>query len=1005
MTRRPDRAPRHAAGLLLAVGLATTWTQAPGTGARAQAPTEDPAATPMPRSTAQDVATALDEAARRPGDAAALRALGDAYLAAGSAIEAWAAYNDVIRIAPAASPDGIAARAAIARIQRRAAIVHAEAGDAEGARRWIDAARALDGGSGGEALPAEAPGIREAHRRAQQALAERDPARTLAILANLRAPASGASLALRAEALLAQDRIAAAERVARRAEARYPGHPEGGRIRDLLALRQAEALVAQGDPVAALQALDGLADSRSARAFALRARLLVRTGDTAAAISAYEAIVASGSSSPLLHAELARLYIASGRLSELATRYPSSAPSDPAAWRAEAVRREREGRLADAATAWGRVVLVEPADPQAWAEAARLRALLGDTPRATINAREAIRRGRSDLLADYVDLLASAGRVREAEQEIARVLHAPMRPTRAVLERLALVAARHRLVSAGRQLQAVLAPAASPTARPSNTFRDTAPAVRVPAAPVPVPEPAPPMSHVIARTPAARSETRPAAVRADTGRPTPIPPAREPLPDTRPARAATAETASFARAPRTPSEAEAVGDTLWAAGRVDEAVAAWEAIAGSRRISVTFKLAEALRVRGEGRQADRILVAIPETLLDETGNAQRAILRARILLEDGDPAAAAALLEPVRYGTTAARAWHLLALVRDGKIAEAKGLAEREVIALLPSHGRAEIAVALGDTASARASFAVADPPTADRAAWHAWIRLLDRTENPREVTAVLERLEKRAGAAALAWTLRAESASRRGAVEEAAEAARKALRLDPGSAQLRIGASGIFWRAGRPGEAAAVVEPLVRTLPTGRTRARALAASGTALLGLGLAEEAARRLDEARSMAMAHGDRSIAQAVAYNLALAERRRGEPGRVLRILDEAGIDHLSARLVRAAALIDLDRTSEAIAILESAASASPVATLNYGILLRMSGLPADSIRVLRYLAGFWSAEALVHFHLGTSLEAAGETDRARESYLAAADHERDTELAALFRKQAARILAQ
>lgn len=1008
--KRSRKGTSHLSGMCILAG-ALAIAAPLGLGAKALAETPPGITEPasFPRSSTPDVATALEEAARRPGDAGALRALGDAYLEAGSPLEAWSAYNEAIRLSPSESPDRTAARAGIARIQRQAAVMHSKSGDAEGARRWIDAARAMDGGPGEVDLPEEAAETREARDRARQAIDERDPARALAILASMRGPASGASLALRAEAHLSLGRIAAAERIASRAAERDPRHPGVIRILDLLTVRQAEALAQQGDPVASLQALARLSDTRSQEALALHARLLVQTGDTTGAISVYEMLIARGAATPLLHAELARLYIAAGRLSELAMRYPSSAPSDPAAWKAEATRRERDGRLADAATAWGRVVAMEPADPEAWAEAARLRRVLGDTPRALINLREAIRRGRTDLIAEHIELLAAAGRAREAEQEITRILHAPTRPTRAVLERLALVAAHHRMVGAGRQLQAVLEPVASPAAKPGSAPRDSPTAPRVaPAASTPAaPAPAAPAPGAVARatvTSSAARDTHPRPTGAATGEPIRIPPAREHLADSSPVPTVSSETSRAEMPPRTPSEAEAFGDAHWAAGRIDEAVAAWEAVPGRGRVSISFKLAEACLLRGEGRRAERILAEMPEAALDETGNAQRAILRARVLLDAGDPAAAAALLEPVRYGISPASAWHILALVRDGRATEAGLLSRRDVIAILPAHARAEIAAALGDTVTAMALFASADPPVSERAAWRAWIRLLDRSGRHR-AAAVLDRLEKKTGAAALAWTLRASSSIRHGDVTAAAAAARRALSLDPGSAELRIEAAGILWRAGRPGEAAAVVEPLVRTLPAGRARARALAASGTALLGLGLADEAARRLEEARAMATAHGDRSLSQAVAYNLALAERRRGEPGRVLRILDEAGIDHLSARLVRAAALIDLDRTSEAIAILESAAAASPVATLNYGILLRMSGLPADSIRVLRYLSGIWSAEALVHFHLGTSLEAAGETDKARESYLAAADHERDTELAALFRKQAARILAQ
>ncbi len=1116
--------PWVALGTLIAQPVAARTPAAPPPGSAATTTVAAPRQNPGLQSSTPDLLSALSAAATRPGDARARLALGHAYRDRGAVIEAWGAYRDVLAIAPAGSPERVAAQGALAALQRQAAAAHAAAGDDAGARRWLKMAQEMDGTAVAPVLPGAGPASAASLQRARVALAARQPAAALAALATPALPRSPEAIALRAEARLMAGDTVRAERDLKLARYLAPAEPQVRRVESLLLGARARALAGQGAAFEAFQLLGALdAAAAPADLVALRARLRIARSDTAGAIADLEAAVALRDATPLMHTDLARLYIANGQLAELALRYPQAAPTDSAAWLGEARRQQAAGRADAALAAWGRVVALDPANADAWGEAGRLRLASGDTARAIINLREAVKRGRGDLLPLFIDALALGGRGREAEQEIAKALQSPRRPPPAILETLALSATRHGLASAARQLAAVLRPAPAPTsaaaattAPPAETRRAAAsgappvPAVPAPAAPVNAratetraPTPSKPTTSVPPWPTtgyALANRTAPATILAPSSPVVPMPSAptsvaaRSASRPESPAATSAAQAFSFSSpGPRSPSaefpathgarsgpeiirdsqlrkltddhqsliargdslgaarvlarmaaagvevsrrdliagaaaarkagenaivvtlmnalrnsgaltadDEEALGDALAAQGDVPGALEAWERAAVKPRTPLLLKIARAWQARGHGVNARRALESAEAAA--DSGDERRmvALARGQFLLDEGKAEEAASVLEALREANDECAAWYGLALAHSGRGALVRALNLRLDDLRVPAHVRAELAAARGDSIAALSLFDASPPPARSRAAWNTWIDLLAARASWPAAAAACLRLEALPGGAGPAALLRARLANRKGE-SSAASWARLALRLDPADPETRLEVATILWRAGRAGEAAACLAPLVVTLPDGLQRARALAASGTALLGLGLVDDAARQLSEAHAMATAHADQRLAQAVAYNLALAERRRGEPGRALSVLDNSGRDDLPARLIRASSLIDLEQMSEAIAILEAAASASPIATLNYGILLRLNGMPTDSVRVLRYLAEIWSGEALVHFHLATSLEAAGSLPAAREAFLVAAEKERDTDLAALFRRQAARLL--
>lgn len=192
-----------------------------------------------------------------------------------------------------------------------------------------------------------------------------------------------------------------------------------------------------------------------------------------------------------------------------------------------------------------------------------------------------------------------------------------------------------------------------------------------------------------------------------------------------------------------------------------------------------------------------------------------------------------------------------------------------------------------------------------------------------------------------------------------------------------------------RPGAIYSRLAPLRRISPNDTI----LHTFGVAALSLGLIDEAI----EAMTTITARDT-----AAAFNLALALSRNREPEKALAALDGFPSARLEFQLLRASILDDLGRTTEAVELLEAASALSPVATLNYAILLRKSGLVADSINVLQVLANSWPGQALVHYHLGFALEENRRVEKAREHYARAAKMESDPGIAAIFREEAKRL---
>jgi tetratricopeptide (TPR) repeat protein len=307
----------------------------------------------------------------------------------------------------------------------------------------------------------------------------------------------------------------------------------------------------------------------------------------------------------------------------------------------------------------------------------------------------------------------------------------------------------------------------------------------------------------------------------------------------------------------------------------------------------------------------------------------------------------------------------------------------------------------LGETGTARAllSAALAGDPRFLTALGRAYL-----TANEPAAATQAIRILRRSGETlqALRLEIRIELARKR--FDEAIRLGLRAIAMAPSDPDLRLLAAEALWRRGRHGECMTILKPLLVTLPDGRMKARALAGYGAAALALGLPQEAATRLAAAEALAQRHAEAGLGDDILFNLALAERRRGEPRRAIALIERIQKRPGDADLIRAAALADLGRLSDAIAILEAAAPRSIIAALNYGILLRRGEMLNDSIRVLRSLARVWTGAPIVDYHLARSLESSGDLRAARQYYLAAAEAEADPSLSEVFRREAARMLA-
>ncbi|MEK8023631.1 MAG: tetratricopeptide repeat protein [Candidatus Hydrogenedentota bacterium] len=231
---------------------------------------------------------------------------------------------------------------------------------------------------------------------------------------------------------------------------------------------------------------------------------------------------------------------------------------------------------------------------------------------------------------------------------------------------------------------------------------------------------------------------------------------------------------------------------------------------------------------------------------------------------------------------------------------------------------------------------------------------------------------------------------------------ARQALVLDPFHVETRLLMAQAYWRKGRFGDAMSILKPIRSIVPPGAQRARLLAAQGTAALSLGLLDDARMSLAEAYAFASNTKDTSSIDNIALNLAIVLKRSGDPDQALAILDRHNIRTMEGNLVRAASLDMMERSGEAISLLEAAAAVSPVAALNYGILLRKNGMVDESIMVFEELDKSWKEEALVAYHYARSLETAQDFEAAKKYYEIASRLERDPSLAEIFRKESLRF---
>lgn len=231
---------------------------------------------------------------------------------------------------------------------------------------------------------------------------------------------------------------------------------------------------------------------------------------------------------------------------------------------------------------------------------------------------------------------------------------------------------------------------------------------------------------------------------------------------------------------------------------------------------------------------------------------------------------------------------------------------------------------------------------------------------------------------------------------------AEQAFALNPLNARTRTLLAEKLGLDRRQGQAYVILSPLIAVLSEGPDRARALEYHGTAALSLGLLAAAEMSLSEALRWNKQKQDSAAIERLKFNLAITLSRKNESQDALILLDEIEKASLEYNLLKAGILEDLNRTEEAVNLLETTSALSPIATLNYGILLRKSGLVEDSIRVLEYLSGSWTGEALISYHLGRSLELLNKTAEARKKYLKAAALEQDSSLAAVFRAEAERL---
>lgn len=233
---------------------------------------------------------------------------------------------------------------------------------------------------------------------------------------------------------------------------------------------------------------------------------------------------------------------------------------------------------------------------------------------------------------------------------------------------------------------------------------------------------------------------------------------------------------------------------------------------------------------------------------------------------------------------------------------------------------------------------------------------------------------------------------------EGAMASAWKGLRIAPSHTGIRLLLAESLWSIGRPGAAMNILEPILAALPRGPELARALASYGTAALSAGLVDPGKAAFDEALAIAEEYRLKPLADDIRFNLAIAERHSGNPGAAYGHIQAVKDDAYDARLLKASILFDMDLRDEALRLLSSETLQSPVAQLNYAIMLRRSLHFDEAAEVLGRLLNHWPQQGIILYHLGKVQAGKGDFESARSTLESAVEIEADPNLSALYQKE-------
>lgn len=897
---------------------------------------------------AYDLAAQL---AREPGNDSVRLELAEADLARGARLEALANLRRVAESGDAALRER--GRKLLVGIFRDEARAHARQGDEARARRWLaEARRAGYSGPDSDFLPAPKPEIAAALAEARRAIDGGRAAAALAILARLDGPLPAAAYALRAEAGLARARATDAEQDLYRAAAIDATDPGIARAKQRRALARARSLAADGRTREAFAALED-ADSSRLEVMLLRAELDLSASDTRAALAEYDAVSKRADAPAWIAATIARLYIALGMDEELLDRFGrwDLAPKDPARLARMGRARLDRGDTARASECFRRALELDPKLVEAWSAMGRIRFTEKNFAMAAFNFDKARSCGDAAALPMLLDALERAKKPDPLAKELDRIV------SDASAGDAALANARTIAQRAG--LGAILARLEREEMRRRGDRDGLA------------------RLDADAFEKAGRPRDALAALRSLAS-----PDSDEALRVVRLALACGDETAALDGLDRVPARDRVTIESAAALPpRVLLALARREANAASPSLAVTL-FTRAGR-GGAAFTADdhRAFIAALRSLGD-TVRAGRAVRQA----------AAKFPTEP--EWKPAPPAPPPVPPAREEPIAASSP----RPAAPPPS------IVSLASTPTVETHLAVATIPAAARSdTFNSRIlRALERLREGLDVETQELRALANDPSSAASLALRGAIALRRRELDTAIRCGRRAVVLEPFNAEARLVLAEAFWRSARFGEAMSVLEPVRSILTSGPLRARVLAAQGAAALSLGLLDRARSILSEAYSSQLNSPDTDRLARLALDLAIAMKRSGHPDDAIEILNRHELRTLEANLVRAAALDMTGRTNDAVTLLEAAAAVSPVAALNYGILLRKNGMLPESVRVLTELEESWKDEALVAYQLAKSLEATRNLDAAKDYYRSAADLEHDSALADVFRKEAQRL---